>query len=99
VQIPRKIKLMADYECWPLWEASPGVVDNIDPSSLPISDSLRYELRNWAREFDATLNWADPASSGFPNETAEREFRIAGVEIARRLQQELGAGFEVILHR
>lgn len=57
----RVIKLMADYQCFPLWEASPGAVGNIDPKDLPISLSLQRELMVWAEKFDATLNMQDPA--------------------------------------
>ncbi|KES16178.1 hypothetical protein GASC598I20_006050, partial [Gilliamella apicola SCGC AB-598-I20] len=35
----KKIKLMADYECYPLWIDSDNEVGNIDPDSLLISDS------------------------------------------------------------
>lgn len=94
----RKIKLMADYECWPLWEASPGKVGDINPASLPISDSLRDELRKWKQSYDSILNRSDPASSAFPNEAAEQEFKKTGFKLAKRLQQELGDGFEVIPH-
>jgi|SRR4051812_30070242 hypothetical protein len=96
---PRKIKLMPDYECWPLWEASPGRIGNIDPASLPISDSLRHQLLKWTQTYDSMLNYSDPASSGFPNEAAEQEFKKMGMELANRLQQELGAQFEVVLHK
>jgi hypothetical protein len=56
----RKIRVMADYQCWPLWEASPGRFGDIEPASLPISDSLRGDLLEWKRMFDSILNLDDP---------------------------------------
>ncbi|CAB3797233.1 hypothetical protein [Pararobbsia alpina] len=91
----RTIKLMADYQCFPLWEASLGVVGNIDPKGLQISPSLRQGLMTWAAKFDATLNMNDPASSCFESEQAASEFRQEGEVLAQRLQEELGAAYVV----
>jgi hypothetical protein len=44
------IKVMADYECWPLWNG-----DNLDPDSLPLSTYLREQLAAWAERYDETL--------------------------------------------
>jgi hypothetical protein len=51
----RSIKMMADYHCWPLWEASAGRVGNIDPRTLPISRDLVVQLESWARLYDARI--------------------------------------------
>ncbi|MET3213173.1 UNVERIFIED_ORG: hypothetical protein ABIC48_000916 [Burkholderia territorii] len=91
----RTIKLMADYQCFPLWEASPGAVGNIDPKDLPISLLLQQRLIAWAAIFDATLNMNDPASSGFASEQAISDFRKEGEALARQLQDELGAAYVV----
>lgn len=40
----KTIKLMADYDCFPLWKSSPGEVGNIDPEDLPISYDLKAYL-------------------------------------------------------
>ena len=89
----RKIKLMPDYQCFPLWEASQDIVGNIDPQDLPISSSLKKRLLSWAAKFDATLNINDPAISGFESEKTANEFRQDGDAIARNLQDELGADY------
>ncbi|RZI56585.1 MAG: hypothetical protein EOP37_23695 [Rubrivivax sp.] len=85
--LPKKLKLMADYQCFPLW----GDGDNIDPASLPISDRLCEDLMTWALAFDATLVMDDPLSSGFPTEVDELEFKREGHRLKERLQAELGA--------
>ncbi|MHC1710575.1 MAG: hypothetical protein AB9872_00230 [Solidesulfovibrio sp.] len=91
----RTIKLMADYQCYPLWEASPGVVGNINPGDLPISSSLQQMLIAWAEKFTATLNMDDPPSSGFESEQEASEFRQEGEVLAQCLQEELGASYVV----
>ena len=93
----RVIKLMADYQCFPLWDAATGSVGNINPDDLPISYSLRSRLMAWAAVFDATLDMNDPASSGFESEEAANDFRIEGVALAQQLQDELGKAYAVIV--
>ena len=93
----RIIKLMADYNCHPLWEASPGVIGNIDPNELPLSEGLRQSLAEWARIYDATLNINDPASSGFPDANAEAVFKKMAHELGERLKNELGDTFPIVV--
>lgn len=94
----RVIKLMPDYQCFPLWEASPGVVGNVDPNILPISDPLKKELMHWAQQYDETLNIDDPLSSGFSDPGAQTAFNHTGLELAEKLRSELGDEFEVVVH-
>jgi hypothetical protein len=91
----RTIKLMPDYQCFPLWEASPGQVGNIDPKNLPISNDLRTQLIMWAETYDATLNMNDPACSGFQSDEAEAQFKRIGSKLGERLREELGQNFTV----
>lgn len=91
------IKLIADYQCHPLWDASPGEYGDMDPSSLPISEELKRGLAKWAAVYDSTLNMDDPASSGFPSEQAEHDFRVEGERLAEQLQLELGQDYIVRL--
>ncbi len=93
----RIIRLSADYYSFPLWEASPGEVGNINPDELPISDNLKRRLLEWSDEFDAILNRDDPARSGFPSAEAELRFREAGRRLGEELKCELGADFSVIV--
>ena len=93
----RTIKLMPDYQCFPLWESSPGYVGNINPENLPISLDLKAELATWTKIYDATLNVDDPACSGFQSEAAEAEFKRNGRDLAERLKYELGPSFAVIV--
>lgn len=92
----RAIKLMPDYFCYPLWEASPGKVGNIDPKTLPISPALQQQLLAWARLFDQTLDMNDPRSAGFKSEEAVITFNQTGATLATQLREELGAEYVII---
>ncbi|QVQ53421.1 hypothetical protein J4H86_06590 [Spiractinospora alimapuensis] len=92
------IKVMADYDCYPLWGVGPGFYDNLSPyaSALGLSSGLAVELDRWAEEYDATLNRADPKESGFPTPEAEDDFARRGRELAQRVANEVGGVWSVI---
>ncbi len=92
--VVRRIKLMSDYECSPVWEngESPG---NIDLEELPISVGLRERLHAWAKAYDQTLNRADPSASCFASKEAEDAFERDGLLLSQALVAELGSGYEV----
>jgi len=92
-----KIKLMADYGCYPLWWAEGEMVGNIDPATLPLRDETVRGLINWATAYSQTLNWADPANSpGFPSLKDEAAFEREGISLWKQLRQELEPAYEVI---
>jgi hypothetical protein len=86
----KSIKVMADYESYPIWVREDGGLDNVDPRTLPISEGLAQALLDWADAFDATLNRDDPIESGFPTPADEEAFFAQGRELADRLAAELG---------
>lgn len=86
----RSLKLMADYECSPLWEQTETGTDNVDPEDLAISQGLRDALNAWAQRYDDTLDRDDPRRSGFPNPDAEVIFNADGQALLDRLKLELG---------
>ena len=90
----RKIKLMADYNCWPLWESGDRI-GNVDPGELPISDGLKQRLIVWARQFDQTLDRQSPVSSGFPDAGSLNTFEAEGQRLWQDLRIQLGEGYEV----
>lgn len=92
----KKIKLMADYQCYPLWLNSDDAFGNIDPNSLPISNVLKNELNSWSDKYDETLNLDDPLTSGFATLDDERVFRKMGQSLKEKLQMKLGDDYEVI---
>lgn len=89
----RKLKVMADYQCHPLWDMSPGMYGDVDPNTLPISAELKQEFADWARVFDETLDASDPARSGFRNAGDKAAFKAKGIQLAEQLQKELGMDY------
>ena len=98
----KKIKLMPDYGCFPIWGMEDDNFGNIDPYSLPISKSLAEELLEWANKYDKTLNIEEPLNSGFENfENIEKEniFKYEGEKLFKTLKLELGDQYTVIYPR
>jgi len=91
----KKIKLMADYGCFPIWHVSGEEVGDIDPNDLPLSQELKRLLADWALAFDQTLNQDYPPDSGFKSDAEETEFKQQAAQLAERLREELGSEFEV----
>ena len=90
----RKLKLMTDYDCFPLWESRQDKLENIDPNSLNITDDLKESLFLWAAIYDATLNQAYPPDSGFATEDEAKKFEQEGRRIFDELTLQLKNGFE-----
>jgi hypothetical protein len=91
-----KIKLMADYGCYPLWWASSDKVGDIDPTTLPLSPKTISRLEKWADVYDEKLNWDDPASSSFPNNETRDAFEEEGISLWKQLQKELAPTYDVV---
>jgi hypothetical protein len=94
----QQIKLMADYDCWPLWWEGDHGPGNINPATLPLSAETVARLEAWAATFDATLNRTDPAASGFPSDAAFQAFEAEGRALWRQLRAELAPEYEVLYH-
>ena len=60
------LKVMADYDSFPLWRADADGPTNVDPGSLPISPGLERDLSVWADAYDRTLNQSDPSRPDSP---------------------------------
>jgi hypothetical protein len=91
----RKLKLMADYECYPLWEIFEDGLENLDPKILGLSNDLYKSLARWASEYDASLNTNEPLHSGFSSEEAEKKFESEGLMLFEGLKEQLNADWVV----
>ncbi|MDM3858823.1 MAG: hypothetical protein PT118_03040 [Aphanizomenon gracile PMC644.10] len=91
-----KIKLMADYECYPLWWVNSDKAGDIDPETLPLSQETITRLQKWADIYDAKLNWEDPGNS--PGFSAEEKtaFEEEGISLWKQLQKELAPNYEIV---
>jgi hypothetical protein len=86
---PTKIKLMADYDCSPLWWMSDDKVGQIELDELPLNKETVGRLEKWVEFYGAKLNREDPANS--PGFTPEEEsaFEREGFSLLEQLQKEL----------
>ncbi|ACK66414.1 conserved hypothetical protein [Rippkaea orientalis PCC 8801] len=89
----KKIKLMADYDSYPLWDMEDP--NNIDPNELPLKKETIKHLLNWSNAYNQILNLDDPASSDFSSEIEAEEFEKEGVQLWEQLQKELFPEYEV----
>jgi hypothetical protein len=89
----RRIKLMADYFSFALWDED--AVLNFNPDELPLSDRLLVRLHSWEDSFDKTYNASDPSNSGFSSAVEARAFDDEGMKLFASLIDELGDSFSV----
>ena len=89
-----RIKVMADYGCWPLWHDGSSELGDIDPQSLPLSKELTSALIEWAAKLDGALDRADPGNTKWPDGFFA-DFNREGHELAVRVRDELGPAYEV----
>src|SRR4051812_18027096 len=90
-----KLRLMTDYDCYPIWERTPGGLRNVAPESLPIPADLAKAIEAWADRYDNILNREDPASTAFASEDDERDFEETGLRLWIALREALGDRAEV----
>ncbi|MFP5321329.1 MAG: hypothetical protein ACLGIC_05705 [Acidimicrobiia bacterium] len=89
----RRLRLMWDWFAFPVWDIDAG--ENI--TSLPISHQLRDDLQRWSDEW-SDLHWPpDVDDPPLATSAQEASHRQQASELADRLSQELGDGYEVVL--
>lgn len=82
------VRLMNDYAArWPLWVRFGGT----RRSDWDVSADLADRLEAWAAVFDEHYH----GETGWPVSRIRETQRAEGAELARLLQAELGAGWEV----
>ncbi|WP_336985140.1 hypothetical protein [Asaia sp. HN128] len=89
------IKLMPEYECWPLWYTGPEKFGDIDPRSLGLSDNLVKEISGWAKAYDATLNHEYPPDSRFNSREDAISFVNNGFLLQKKISEELSGKYHV----
>jgi hypothetical protein len=90
-----KIRVMAEYECFPVWIIRGTETLNPPPEDLGVGQDLAADLRRWAADFDSTFNPDDPLSSGFQEANDEEEFNERGRGLAHRVAAAVGSEFQV----
>ena len=89
------IRLMTDYQCFPLWKIGDKTVENISPDELPISKNLKEKLFAWQKKYDETLNMDDPTASGFKTSAEKESFEEDGLIIWKLLLEEIGNFYNI----
>ena len=93
----RRIKLMWDYDAFPLWAVA-GEDGPWPLREIKISDSLRADLQAWSDEWTDVM-WGDggPDSPTWkpPPDDHRVRWEAHGRELATRVQREAGEGYEV----
>jgi hypothetical protein len=92
----KKLRLSADYQCWPLWRAGPDEVGEIEPQSLPLKPETIARLEKWAETFDSWMDFDDPTAEKEPSDEEVDAFEQEGLSLWKQLKQELGPGYEVV---
>jgi hypothetical protein len=84
----KRIKLMADYGCDPLWAMDEELIGPFSPQHLGVSMELENDLWAWAGAFDLSFDIDDPAKSRWPDERYKQHLE-EGLALARRIKSEL----------
>jgi|SRR5262245_16578083 len=54
-RVRHRLKLMADYQCFPLWWHGGRSIGMIEPDALPLSEPLKRRLSAWAAVYDGLM--------------------------------------------
>ena len=92
------LKLMPDYDCWPLWAIENWGPGNVDSATLPLSEQMIARLYAWAEAFTQTLNQDCPPEAGFPNREAEERFEREGLKLWLELRAQLQTDYCIKYH-
>jgi hypothetical protein len=84
----RRIKVMTDYSCYPLWAMDEELIGPFSPQHLGVSMELENDLWAWAGEFDLSFDIDDPAKSRWSDERYKQHLE-EGLTLARRIKSEL----------
>lgn len=91
----RKIIIMSEYNCYPLWEAKEDGLINFEAYELGISYELAKKIEDWGEQFELTYNADDPVSSSFKSEDEKKNFIATGNLILKELRSALSRNFEI----
>lgn len=89
------VKVMWDYDAFPLWVAHP--LGQATSSNLPLPDDLRAELQRWSDDLSAVM-WGPkgPDAPGFePDRDAVAALDDRGLSLAKRVRSALDASWVV----
>ena len=91
----RQIKLMTEYNYFPLWDLETG--ENLYEEDLPLSIDLTIKLNNLADSYNKIIDWENPSNSSFKSEEEELQFYTRLFLLGCELQEELGDNYKVLV--
>ncbi len=83
----KRIKVMADYQCDPLWALDEERYGCFAPEMLDLSPQLAADLNAWAVAFDTSFNMDDPANGNWID-SQYAAHAAEGRRLAGRLKRE-----------
>jgi multisubunit Na+/H+ antiporter MnhC subunit len=83
----KRIKVMADYQCDPLWALDEERYGCFAPEMLDLSPQLAADLNAWAVAYDTSRNLDDPANSHW-TDAQHAAHAAEGRRLAGRLKRE-----------
>lgn len=90
-RVRQRLKLMADYQCFPLWWLGGRPIGMIEPDVLPLSEELKRRLSGWAAVYDRLMQ----TDYRWPTAAAQAAFVREGRVLLAALRDALGPGYEV----
>jgi len=87
----KAVKLMAEAGTDPLWVTSGGIHEPVYPHGFGLSWNLGADLCRWAADYDASIDWDDPAAPPGWGEAGAAAHEAEGRALAVRLVRELAA--------
>lgn len=97
LEMQKSIKLMNDYDCFPLWwnEDESGNIGEIDSDTLPISEKTLKKILDWQKKYDNQLDIEDPTNSNWLSGKELDLFEEQGKQLWKILIDELGNNYKV----
>jgi hypothetical protein len=83
----KRIKVMADYQCDPLWALDEERYGCFAPEMIDVSPALAADLNAWAVAYDTSFNMDDPAT-GHWTDAQYAAHAAEGRSLAGRLKRE-----------
>ncbi|MDX2273610.1 MAG: hypothetical protein NW237_16895 [Cyanobacteriota bacterium] len=99
--MPQLVRLQADYFIEPIFLGAEDFddTDYVNASDLPLSPGLTEAIDAWQQALDITFDHQFGRNSGFKTDEERVAFHTRGLDLARRLQSELGSEYEVYYER
>jgi hypothetical protein len=95
IEIVIRLRLVKEYLATPIFCANPEIMGHLEVDVLPITDSLKDDLKNWYNQYQATFFDDYPPDSRFSSPYLEAMHAKIGEDLAKKLRIELGDGYSV----